>query len=79
MTREQEVAELTDSLLRHVARAHPDVSIADLMSAVFTILRSLISVTLEHQNDDHNRAEVVKCLGTLEADVWAKTPKEQIN
>jgi hypothetical protein len=78
-TREQQVHNISQSVLRHIAAEHPEVSVSDLLSAMFTITRGLIAVILGTTNDEHNRAELVKCVGLLEADIWAKTPKEKIN
>lgn len=70
------VTAIAESILKAMDREHPNVTVAEMMSAVMTVLRGLIAVMLEHGegNDKHNRAEVIRCLELIESDVWKKGP-----
>jgi len=70
---------IVEKLLKQISAEFPDISIAELLSAVFTMAKSLIIVTLESQNDEHNRAEILRCLASVEQEVWLKTPKDKLN
>ena len=79
MLSEDRVSVITHRLLHITAEQFPDITVPEMLSAVFTIAKSLIHVCLEDQNDEHNRGEILRCLGSLEQDVWMKIPKEKIN
>ena len=75
----ERVTDISTSLLQHIAEAYPDATAAEVLSSVLTMSRHLIAVMLDHQNDEHTRAEMLKCLGTLEQEVWSRAPHTAIN
>ena len=52
------VQAMTQHLLRLIGKEFATDSVAEILNGLFTVMRGLISVTLDKQNDEHNRAEL---------------------
>lgn len=72
------VHKLATELLMTTAASYPDITPAEMLSAVLTVARGLITVVMDHGNTPHNRAEILRVLGELEGDVWERAPKTEI-
>lgn len=73
------VHDLSECLLKAAVERFPDSTPAELLSAVLTAAKALISVILKLQNDEHNRSEILRCVAKVEEEVWLSTPKEKLN
>ncbi len=65
---------LLTQLTRIIGEEFPDITVAELLSVSFTMTRGLVRAVLDSQNDEHNRAELLRCLQDIQQDVWLREP-----
>ena len=74
------IEQMSRSVIASLGRDFPTCTAAELLSTVFTVMRGLVAVVLEDPtNKAHNQAEILKCLGILETDVWAQSRPSKLD
>ena len=73
------VEQIARRLLKFIGEEFPEISVSELLSALFTLNKNLVQVVLETRNDEHNRSELLRCIQSIQEEVWLRELKDKNN
>jgi hypothetical protein len=72
--REAVVHALTNQIVGVVESCADTVTSGELASVIFMLAKTMIAATLQTENSEHNRTQLLTVCAELEREVWAHMP-----